>query len=424
MKRIILAVISVMAIQGAFNQTADTLSLEACFKIAGERSPLNRQKNLSAEAWANKNKNLTSNWYPSLGFNAQAMYYSETVHFSDLVGNLPASVEPLPLDQYKIWADINQQLYDGGAVKARKAIEKASYEADLQQVETDILVLKQQVNQTYFSMLAAKVNTSVLQVSFEELQEKKKVVKAGVDNGLVLSENMMALEAEELRLQQKLLELKLNQDQLLKVLSILMDSTLADNLVIHEPAEPQVLDESITRPEYVLLDKQKEQLQASQKLVSSTDLPKFFAFSQVAYGRPGYNFLSREFHPYYSVGMGMKWNFMNYGDNRRQKKILDIQKDIVDIKRETFDDQLSILLQTEKTNQEKYDELLNQDEAILKLRKAIAATSLNKLTNGIITSTDYLTDLNAEILARLQYENHKLLKIQAFYNYMLLQGKL
>jgi outer membrane protein TolC len=424
MKRIILVAVSIMAMQVTFSQTADTLSLEVCFKIAGDRSPLNRQKNLSAEAWANKNKNLTSKWYPSLGFNAQAMYYSETVHFSDLVGNLPVSVEPLPLDQYKIWADINQQLYDGGAVKAQKAIEKASYEADLQQVESDILVLKQQVNQTYFSLLAVKINSAVLQVSLEELQEKKKVVESGVDNGVVLPENMMALEAEELRLEQKILELKLNQDQLIKVLSILMDSTLTGNLVISEPSEPQVLDENITRPEYVMLDKQKERLQASQKLVSSSDLPKFFAFSQVAYGRPGYNFLSREFHPYYSLGMGMKWNFMNYGDNRRQHKILDIQKDIVDIKRETFNDQLSIQLQAEKTNQKKYDELLNQDEAILKLRKAIAATSLNKLTNGIITSTDYLTELNAEILARLQYENHKLLKVQAFYNYLLLQGKL
>jgi outer membrane protein TolC len=424
MKRIILVLTSALAMQSVFSQPADTLSLESCFKIAGERSPLNRQKNLSAEAWAHKNKNLTSNWYPSLGFNAQAMYNSETVHFSDLVGNLPVTVEPLPLDQYKIWADINQPLYDGGAVKAQKAIEKASYEADVQRVESELLVLKQQVNQTYFSLLAVKMSSSVLQVSFDELQEKKKVVKAGVDNGVVLSENMMALEAEELRLQQKLLELKLNRDQLVKVLSILMDSTLRGDLVIREPVEPGMVDESITRPEYILLDKQKEQLLASQKLVSSTDLPKLFAFSQVAYGRPGFNFLSREFHPFYSVGMGMKWNFMNYGDNRRQKKILDIQKDMVDISRETFDDQLNIQLQTEKTNQEKYDELLNQDEAILKLRKAITATSLNKLTNGIITSNDYLTDLNAEILARLQYENHKLLKIQAYYNYMLLQGKL
>ena len=72
----------------------------------------------------------------------------------------------------------------------------------------------------------------------------------------------------------------------------------------------------------------------------------------------------------------------------------------------------------------KYDELLSQDEQILKLRKVIAAASLSKLTNGIITSTDYLTDMNAEILARLQYENHRILKLQASYNYRLLLGRL
>ena len=119
----------------------------------------------------------------------------------------------------------------------------------------------------------------------------------------------------------------------------------------------------------------------------------------------------------------MKWNFLNYGDSRRQRRILDIQKDMVDVKRETFDDQLSIQLQTEKTKLEKYNELLKQDEAILNLRKAIATTSLSKLSHGIITSSEYLIDSNAEILARLQYENHRILKLQAAYNHLLLQGR-
>jgi hypothetical protein len=120
----------------------------------------------------------------------------------------------------------------------------------------------------------------------------------------------------------------------------------------------------------------------------------------------------------------MKWNFLNYGDSRRQKRILGIQQEMMDIQRENFDDKLGIQLQTEKTNQEKYDELLSRDKAILKLRKAIVAASLTKLTNGIITSSDYLIDSNAEIIARLQYENHRILKVQATYNYLLLQGKL
>jgi outer membrane protein TolC len=71
-------------------------------------------------------------------------------------------------------------------VKARKAMEKASYEADIQQIESEILVLKQQVNQTYFSLLTVKMSSAVLQVSLEELQEKKKVILAGISNGVVL----------------------------------------------------------------------------------------------------------------------------------------------------------------------------------------------------------------------------------------------
>lgn len=424
MKRIIPVLFALSVFGSAFGQKADTLSIEECFRIASDRSPLTRQKSNYEESLSHKIKNLNNNWFPSVGFNAQATYNSETVDFSDFMGDLPVSMPSLPLDQYKIWADINQQLYDGGMIKAQKAVEIAGYEADIQQVESELLVVKQQVNQVYFSLLVNKKSSDILQLSLDELLERKKVIKAGVDNGVVLQENMLALEAEELRMQQRLLELELNQDRLFKILSILMDSTLTGNLVIADPVEMDGMDESVNRPEYVMFDKQKERLLAGQRLVTASDMPLFFAFSQAAYGRPGYNFVSTEFHPFYMVGVGMKWNFLHYGDSRRQKKILDIQKDMIEIKRETFNDQLNIQLQTENTNMVKYNELLSRDEQILKLRKAITATSLFKLTSGIITSTDYLTDLNAEILARLQYENHKILRVQAIYSYMLLQGKL
>jgi outer membrane protein TolC len=424
MKSISLTFLALLLAVTVFSQPADTLSLETCIAVASQRSPLNLQKNLTGEVFSNTVKNLNTLWYPSIGIQAQAIYYSETVHFSDLMEGLPVTVDPLPLDQYKIWADVNQQLFDGGVVKARKAAEKASYEASIQQVESELLALKQQVNQTYFSLLAVKVSTAVVEVSLHELQERKKVVKAGVDNGVVLPENMLALEAEELRLQQKLLELRSNREQLVEVLSILMDTTLQADLVIQAPLEAEGFTASVMRPEHVLLDKQKEQLAAHQKLVTAKDLPRFFAFSQVAYGRPGYNFLSREFHPFYAVGMGMQWNFLHYGDSRRQKKILDIQQDILEVKRKTFDDQLNIQLEAEKNNLAKYEALLRQDETILQLRQSIAETSLSKLTHGTITATDYLVDLNAEILARLMLENHKILKIQASYNYLLLQGNL
>jgi hypothetical protein len=235
---------------------------------------------------------------------------------------------------------------------------------------------------------------------------------------------MLSMDAEELRLQQMLVELNMSQQNLLTVLSILMDTTISGNVALIQPDEPIYPDQEIMRPEYLLFEKQKEMLQASKGLVTAGDMPKLFAFSQGAYGRPGYNFLSRDFHAFYTVGVGMKWNLLNYGDSRRQKKLFDIQKDMIDIKRKTFDDQLDIQLQVEKNSQTKYTELLKQDEEILRLRKAITAASFSKLTHGIITSTDYLAEMNRGILARLQYENHKILKLQAAYNYLLLQGKL
>ena len=407
-----------------FSRQSDTLTLEACIRIANERSPLNKQKLSAGQSVQYKIKNLTTNWYPTIGFNAQAIYNSETVDFSDLMEDLPVSIPTLPLDQYKIWADINQQLFDGGTVRAQKAMEKANYEADIQQIESQLLSLRQQVSHTYFSMLLTQKNSTILQVSLDDLGERKKVIQSAVDHGAVLPENMLALEAEEMKFKQKLTELNYTREQLFEILSILLDSSLADNQVLTEPVDYSNLEESLKRPEFLLFDHQREFLSANQRLIAASDLPRLFAFSQAAYGRPGYNIISRDFHTFYSVGLGMKWNFLNYGDSRRQKKILDLQKDIVDVKRETFDDQLNIQLQTERSNLEKYEKLLSQDEQIMKLRKVIASASLAKLNNGIITSSDYLTDLNAEILAKLVYENHRLLKLQAAYNYRLLQGRL
>ncbi len=120
---------------GIFGQTPDSLSLELCLKTAERRSPLNDEIALSEESLVYQLKNLGTNWFPALGTNAPAQYNSETVDFSALMENLPVSVPAIPLDQYKLWADINQQIYDGGMTKAQKSIEKASNQADVHQVE-------------------------------------------------------------------------------------------------------------------------------------------------------------------------------------------------------------------------------------------------------------------------------------------------
>ena len=62
------------------------------------------------------------------------------------------------------------------------------------------------------------------------------------------------------------------------------------------------------------------------------------------------------------------------------------------------------------------------DEEIIRQREEITKGSANALSNGVITSTDYLEDLNAEIKARLDCETHKLQLRSSMVRQKLLKG--
>jgi outer membrane protein TolC len=411
----------------AFSATAaprDSLTLQACIESALKVSPVSAQTPLSAEALQYRLKNLTTDWYPTVGVNATASYNSETVDFSGIMKNLPITVPSLPLDQYKIWADLNQTLYDGGMTRARKSVEKAAYETEVRQTETDLMAVRQQVLQAYFALLATRKNISIMDVSLKELSDRKKVLRSAVDQGAVLPDNLLSMEAEELRLQQRLSELRLTAVQMTRILSVLMDTTLSENQPFVQPPDPVRQEGAILRPEYQLFDWQKQKLAAGRKLISAGDMPRLYAYGQGAYGRPGYNMISTEFHTFYSVGVGLKWNFLQYGDSKRQKKLFDIQEQLVDLRRQGFDDQLGILISNEKASQERFTEMISQDEQIIALRKEIAASAFSRLTHGIITATDFLEETDREIVARMQLETHRILRLQSAYTLLLLQGNL
>jgi outer membrane protein TolC len=424
MKNTIIFFLLILTGTGLLCQQTDTINIEECFRVATENSPLTKQKSISADALTYKIQNINTNWLPAVGLNAQVTYNSETVDFSKIMKNIPVTIEPLPLDQYKIWADISQQIYDGGTGKAQKAFERASYGAEIYQTEIDLLSVKQQLNQLYFSILLAMKSREIVLISLNDLQERKKAIQSGVEHGVLLTEDLLAIEAEGLKLEQNISELDISKRVLLKSMSILMDTTVSENTVFLDPAELVSYDLPINRPEFLLFEKQKEKLDAGKELIKSADMPKLYAFSQAAYGRPGYNMVSRDFHGFYSVGAGLKWNFLNFGDSKRQKQLLELQKELINTKSESFHDLLSIQMESERSSVEKYNEQLITDDKILQIRIAIAEAGFAKFSKGVITSAEYISERDAEMLARLQMETHRILRLQSLYNLNILQGKI
>jgi outer membrane protein TolC len=409
----------------AFPQNTDSISLVECLSWAETKFTGNKQAHPLEQASDFRIKNYNRLWLPSMGLAGQATYQSEIVQFRafDPVSQSIVPID-LPLDQYKLQLEFSQQLFDGGLTRARKDMEKGSKEINLQQIAVERNGFRQAINHLYFSVLLTDKGYEIITLSLEELKEKIAVMRALVDHGALLAGNLMVMEAEELFLRQKLLEISHSRISMLNQLSVLLDTVINPSTRFLKPAFFQSRRDSILRPEHRLYDLQKQQLVAGKKLLTAADMPRLFAFSQAGYGRPGYDFLSETFHDYYLVGIGLKWDFFNYGETGRQKKIIDLDQQLVDIRRESFDKSIASSMVAELENINKFREMIEMDRKIIALRRDVTSSSFARLTKGVITPTDFLAAMNAETEARLQLENHEIMLLQSIYNYLLIKGEI
>ncbi len=272
-------------------------------------------------------------------------------------------------------------------------------------------------------MLADK-NHDILSLGLAQLKEKENIIRSGVSYGVLTPDNLSAIEAEKLTIEQKLTDIFNIKLSLINQLSILLDTNFISDIIFTAPELTITEENNYRRPEYRLFELQKQQLNYNQRLLTAADLPKFSAFAQVGYGRPCFDFLNDKFHEYYLIGAGFKWNFIKYGETKRERKILELNKEIIEVRKEIFDKNLQAGLDNELKNIDKYNEMIEKDKKIIELRKSVAEASFAKLKNGVITSADYITDMNAEIQAKLQLESHQILLKQSTVNYLLIKGEL
>ena len=137
---IILFISSVSAIKAQ-----KILTLKECYDKAYSTNALAGEKTGYSDISRLKDENLVKGWLPTLDANGSFIYNSSVVDFSNVLGALPIPgitnvIKPLPNEQYKITLDINQVIYDGGAIKGARALEKADLSINkLKQISTNFV---------------------------------------------------------------------------------------------------------------------------------------------------------------------------------------------------------------------------------------------------------------------------------------------
>lgn len=404
-------------------QVNKVATLGLCHEKAIATYPQLSDKALLKDASDLRIKNINSNYLPQLSFNGQATYQSDVTKVS-LPPMMGISVPSPAKDQYKVTLDAQQLLYDGGLTRKQKKLEGASAEADMQQVETDLLRIKEQVNNTFFTIILLQENKRLLQNTLNVLKEKEQTVKSMVKNGVLMQSDENIITAERLKTEQLVTEVDINRASAIRIMNLLTNESFTDSTAFVSP-ELTIQDTLITnRPETKSFELQEKRIEAAGSISNSSLLPRVYAFGQLGYGRPGLNMMNDSFNDFYMVGASLKWNFWDWNKSRREKQVYAIQKQMVASKRDNFNKNLSIDLQNRLATIKKSEEALQRDADIVKLRTSITQVAQSQLNNGVITSTDYITELNSETQARINLETHKIQLIQAKANYLLATGNL
>ena len=405
------------------------LTLTECYEKAAVSAAIAGEKDSYSAIWQLKDKNLSKGWLPALDASGNFIYNSEVVDIGSSLGSLPIpgiadAIKPLPHEQYKVALEINQVIYDGGAIKGARALEKADLKINEKQTETDLYKLRSQINTYYFNILLLDRQKELLKNYLDLIGKRIASMNSGVENGIILKTDVDVMTSEKIKLEQQLKENEIRKMSLVKILAGLTGVEIDPSAELIVPLLNEVNGMELSRPELEIFDLRKEQLSAGIKVISSKRMPKAYGFATLGYGNPpGNNFFRDEFAPYYTLGAGVKWNIFDWNKVRNEKEIISIQQSVLDNRKNDLTDNLKRLLEAKSAEIESIRTLLETDNELLVLRKRITASAESQYENGTITATELLNEINAEKMAEINFEIHKINLAVAKVEYMNISGK-
>ena len=429
MKRKVLILLTLIIIWPSAIYAQKILTLKECYDRAMTANAIAGEKAGYSDISKLRDENLVKGWLPTLDANGSLLYNSSVVDMRSVLGSLPipdiaGAIKPLPHEQYKITVDINQVIYDGGAIKGARALEKADLSINEKQTETDLYKLRGQINGYFFNIILLARQKELLNNYLDIIKKRISSMQSAVNNGVIIKSDVDVLTSEKIKIEQQLTENEIRKTSFIKILSDLtgIEIDISTEFILH--SQTGGLSNELLRPELQLFDLRKEQLAAGMKVIESKRMPKAIGFATLGYGNPpGSNFFKNEFAPYYIVGASIKWNIFDWDKAKNDKQIVTFQQSIIENRKNDLTENLKRLLESKNAEISSLKALIETDSELISLRKRITVSAESQYQNGTITASDYLNELNSERQALINYEINKINLAMARIEYLNISGK-
>ena len=400
-------------------QQNNSLSIDTCLAMAKRNFPLIKQYGLIEKSKEYSIDNANKGYLPQFNIVGQATYQSAV---TQIPISLPNMVIPtISKDQYRLYGEVSQPITDLFLMKDHKNLIEANAQAETQKVEVELYKLRERINQLYFGILLIDEQLQQTTLLKKDIQSGIEKTNVAIQNGIATKSNLNNLKAELLKTDQRTIELKATRKGYAEMLSHFIGIVIDENTILLKPS-PQLVSNTINRPELKLYDLQKKTFDLQSKLITAKNLPRFSLFFQGGLGRPALNMLSNGVQGYYIGGLRLNWNLAGFYTYNKEKKMLAVNQSFIDIQRETFLFNTNLNLRQQNSEIAKVQELIVTDNDIISLRESVKNTTKIQLENGTATTNDYLISVNAEDQARQNLILHEIQLLMAQYNYQTTSG--
>ena len=416
MKKIMISLALIILSSGSWAQT-----LEECQQAAEKNYPLIKQYGLIAKTTQLTVKNIQKGWLPQVTASAQATYQSAVTAWPEsmqsMYQQMGLNMKGLSKDQYKIGIDLQQTIYDGGAISSQRNIAQKEGKVQEAQTETNLYQVRRHVNEMYFSLLLLNEQIQLNEDVKTLLLSSEKKLSAMVKGGTAATSDLDNVRAERLSVEQQNENLKQQKQMLQRILSVFCGLEVNNT---QKPAPVQIASSVNNRPEMRLYNSQLELTEAKEKALETQLRPKLGLFAQGFYGYPGLNMFEDMMNRKWSlngiVGIKLSWNVSAFYTHKNDKARLSAQREMIENAREVFlfNNKLEEIQQNENIN--RYQTMMKSDDEIIVLRTNVRKAAESKLTHGIIDVISLLREINNENAAKTQQSIHEIDMLKEMYN--------
>ncbi len=398
-------------------------TLEECQQAAEQNYPLISQYGLIEKTTELTVANIQKGWLPQVSALAQATYQSDVTAWPDqmktVYQQMGIDMKGLKKDQYRIGVDIQQTIYDGGAINSQKQIAREQGKVQAAQNEVNIYNVRKRVNEMYFALLVLDEQIKLNQDLQGLLGGHERKLASMVKNGTAAESDYQNVKAERLSVMQQATNLVGQKAMLQRMLSTFCGVEVKE---VQKPVMNVAVVQQQTglRPELKSLDAQIVMINAQEKALDSALMPKLGLFAQGFYGYPGLNMFEDMMRHDWSlngiVGARLTWNIGALYTRKNDKAKLQLQRDMIVSNRETFlfNNNMEQIQQNE--NIERYKRLMADDAEIISLRQTVRKAAESKLSHGIIDVNDLVREINAENAARVLQSMHEIEMLKEIYD--------